>query len=772
MNNNMKLWYKQPASYRSWLHALPVGNGRLGAMIYGRVKNETIQLNEDTVWERGPADRNNPDAYKYLAEVGSLLLDGKVQEAQDLCELTMFGIPNVQPSYQTLGELNLIFLKQYEQVCDYYRELDMNTAIVSVSYRIGEVNYKREIFASAVDKMLIIHLTCDKPGMISLGAKLFRKYNARTKNLYPNKQALYGRCGCNGTRFYALLNALTDVGKVKMVGDHIIIEKANAVTLFISASTDFRYEKYKEQCELQLLKVIKKPYKVLKQDHIKEYQEMFQRVKFELYNNKKVNSFTNLPTDERLIRIKNGEEDLQFIPLYYQFGRYLLISSSRPGSMAANLQGIWNDSFTPAWDSKYTININTEMNYWPAEVCNLSECHFPLFDLIESMRENGRRTAKIHYRCRGFVAHHNTDLWGDTAPLNNVYCGMWPMGAAWLCFHLWEHYEFNQDNEFLKNYAYPIMKEASEFLLDYLIDDNCGGLLSGPSLSPENSYIDSNGLRAGLCMSPVMDTQIINGLFTRCIKSSKVLNIDEDFRIKLISVQKRLPKMRVGKYGQLQEWMKDYDEIEPGHRHLSHLFGLYPDSQITLEKTPKLAAAAKKSLERRLEYGGGNTGWSCAWVIALWARLREGTLAYENLLKLFRQSTELNLFDMHPPQGSNRMTVFQIDGNLGAIAAISEMLLQSHEGVIKLLPALPKAWLNGKITGLRARGGFEVDIIWRDGNLVEAVIYSRLGGKCKICSDKQIQVKSNNILLELDYLEPTIMVFKTIKGKSYVLTVK
>jgi len=774
-SKNDVLWYRQPA--RQWLAALPVGNGRLGAMIFGRAGKELIQFNEDTVWTRGSFDRNNPEALRHLADVRKLLMNGNVQDAHYLAELSMFGIPNTQSTYQMLGNLVLLFRghdvflgHDARQVCDYRRELDMDTGIVSVSYRIRDIRFRREIFASAVDQVLVVHLTCSESGMLNIGANLARKFDAKTVAVAADTQGLEGSCGCQGAQFYALLKVLTQAGTVSTVGDHINVDHADTVTLFLSAATDFRSSTYKQDCETQLLNAAAKPYSALRDAHAREHQALYRRVSLDLSAHGEDEAYDHLPTDERLDRVKAGGEDAGLLAQYFQLGRYLLISSSRPGSMPANLQGIWSDSIVPAWDSKYTININTEMNYWPAEVCNLAECHTPLFDLIDAMRPTGRRTAEIHYGCRGFVAHHNTDLWADTAPLDNVFCGLWPTGAAWLSLHLWEHYEFAPDLEFLRRRAYPVMKEAAEFLLDFMIDDSTGTLLFGPSLSPENQYRDGDGLAAGLCMSPAMDTQIINALFARCIAACQLLGLDPDFREQLIDARKRLPRMHIGRYGQLQEWMDDYEEVDPGHRHVSHLFGVYPDSQILRRDKPDLARAARVALERRLASGGGGTGWSRAWVVALWARFADGDLAHDNILELLRRSTEANLFDTHPPQGSNPLTVFQIDGNLGATAAIAEMLLQSHDAEIVLLPALPSAWPSGRVQGLRARGGFEVDMSWSGGRLIEAKIYSRLGQACKIRAGRMLDVVPDHGTVDIDRSEPGVIVFPTEADACYTLT--
>jgi alpha-L-fucosidase 2 len=505
-------------------------------------------------------------------------------------------------------------------------------------------------------------------------------------------------------------------------------------------------------------------YDELRARHVARHRGGPDRLAFELGDD----PLAGEPTDVRLERMRAGSQDEGLLAVLFDYGRYLLAASSRAGGLPANLQGIWNESFVPAWDSKFTININLQMNYWAAETANLAETHLPVFDLVDRMRVNGAETARVHYGCRGFVAHHNTDLWADCAPLDNVNCGLWPLGAAWLSLHLWEHYAFNPEREFLEARAYPAMRDAARFLLDLAVRDAAGRLLIGPSLSPENGYRDGSGVRVALCMSPAGDTQIAAALFFRTRAAAEILDVDRDLRDELEEALAALPAMSVGRHGQLMEWREDYEEWEAGHRHYSHLFALYPGDAISPRRTPGLADAARAALVRRLANGSGASGWSRAWAAGLWARLGEGDLAHEQLVRLARDHIEPNLMGMHPPQGTNPLYTFQIDGNLGATAVVCELILQSHDGGIDLLPALPTAWRSGRMRGVRARGGFAVDVAWHNGHLVEAVITSTKGELCRLL-DGRLEVRGEQGPVPVRLDASGALVFPTGPGASYLV---
>lgn len=764
---NQSIFYDKPAN--DWVSALPIGNGRLGAMVHGRVYKEQIQLNEESIWTKRSASRVNQSSNKYLAQVRKHLLEGRPRDAQFLAEIASFGTPHWQSAYQTLGQLTLLSSGQHDSlVKNYKRSLDLITGIVTIQYEMEGTRIKREMFVSHQDDVIVIHVEKKGPLELNLGVEITRRYDGQTIPTGVSQLLLKGRAGAYGVSFHARVFARSEGGSVATIGDHLLVTGGDETTFLVSATTDFNNSDDPNASQEIIEKAAGFDYVSLKQRHTNKHSPPMSRMSLSIGSDG--SSKNEISTDQRLRDMTQGGSDDSLIATYTTFGRYLLNGSSRPGNQAANLQGIWNESFTPAWDSKYTTNINLEMNYWPAEVTNLSECHEPLFDLIDRARKTGSETARVHYGAEGFVVHHNLDIWADTAPLDNVYCGLWPTGGVWLVWHYWQRFEFDLDVHFLRTRAYPAMKEAAEFLLSFAVEDSLGRLLIGPSISPENAYLDREGIRIALTMGPSLDNQLAYWLFTKCLAAAKILGVNDGFTDAVRKAIPKLPKLAVGRHGQLMEWLEDYEEIEPGHRHFSHLFGVYPDDQI-LQNTA-LSAAARISLQRRLAAGAGASSWSLAWAACLWARFGEGDLAREMIMRILCERTSANLFGSHPPGGTNPLTTFQIDGNLGAVAAVAEMLIQSHSGVIKFLPALPTAWPQGKVIGLRARGAFEVDIIWSHQQLEKATVLSRAGKICTIYSDFALSIKNESGQVVATEGTTNLITFETVIGRKYIITVK
>ena len=745
-SHHLKLWYDKPVTGNVWEQALPIGNGRLGAMVYGIPEREELQLNEETIWAGGPYRNDNEKALKALPLVQQMVFDGKTREADRLINETFFTKTHGMP-FQTAGSVILNF-PGHEQYENYYRELDLNRAVSKTTYTVNGVSYVREVFSSFADDVIIMHLTANRKGALNFDIE-YANQSQHTIYKKGNTLILEGRGsdheGVKGEIVYQTHTSVNNQdGKVVISDKKLTVSGASSVTVYISIGTNFLNYKSvgadpAERAARKLTAARKKSFKSAVKQHSALYTKQFSRFRLDLGGDADSESLT---TTERIANFKNTQ-DPALVALLVQYGRYLLISSSQPGGQPANLQGIWCNSMHPAWDSKYTININTEMNYWPAEVTNLSETHQPLFQMLKELSESGSGTAKTLYGADGWVAHHNTDLWRVTSPIDFAAAGMWPSGGAWLSQHLWEHYLFTGDKEFLAE-AYPILKGSADFFLSFLIEHpkHKGWMVVSPSISPEHGPI-----AAGV----TMDNQLVFDILTRTALANEILGKDADYRAELNAMAERIPPMQVGRHTQLQEWLEDRDDPENEHRHVSHLYGLYPGSQISPYTTPELFEASRNSLNYR---GDLATGWSIGWKINLWARLLDGNHAYKivsNMLTLADKDnrdgrTYPNMFTAHPP--------FQIDGNFGLTAGVAEMLVQSHDGAVHLLPAIPDVWHTGRVSGIAARGGFEIDMAWKNGAVQQVTILSKIGGNLRLRSYvpltgkelKEAEGKNPNIL--------------------------
>ena len=771
------LWYRRPA--KRWLEALPVGNGRLGAMVFGGVAAERVAVNESTFWSGAPdATHDNPAAREHLPEIRRLLFDGQYQKAVDLISRHLLGRQGNYGTHLPVGDLWLQMHHGQGEVRDYRRDLDLDQAVAAVGYSVDGVRFMREVMASHQDRVIALRLSADQPGKVSFAMRFaanrtpsqVRVQGHDTLVITADAREQKHSNGKTGVALVGWVQAIPEGGQVVARGESIAVSDADAVTVLIALNTTFKGGEPGRLCQEQLAAAAAQTYAALRQRHVADHQPFFRRVNLDLGPS----AAASVPTDQRLARLRRGEEDPALVAQFFQYGRYLLIAGSRQDSpLPTNLQGLWNDNLAcnMGWTCDFHLDINTQQNYWPAELCNLSECHEPLFALIESLREPGRRTAQTVYGARGWVCHVFTNPWGYTAPGWGLGWGVHPTGGIWIASHLWERYLFTGDQEFLRQRAYPTLKEAAEFFLDYMVEDpKHGWLVTGPSTSPENAFVTPNG--QGACseyMGPTCDIVLVRDLFVSCISASRTLAVDEEFRAKLEAALAKLPPLRVGKHGQLMEWLEDFDEAVPNHRHTTHLIALYPNWQVTPRTTPDLAKAARVTLQRRVSRPDWeDVEWSRGNLINFYARLGDGDEAYKHVLGLLREDTDADLltFSRGGIAGAPE-NIFVVDGNSAGSAGIAEMLLQSHGGEIELFPALPRAWPTGNVRGLRARGGFEVDLSWNDGRLVQGRLRSLSGNTCRLRSRTPVLVTVDGTATATRSLEATVVEFPTRRGSVY-----
>lgn len=783
------LWYDRPAE--EWIEALPIGNGRLGAMAHCDPETDRVQFNEESLWAGGHEEKQNPAAREHLDAIRELIFDGEVEAAQRLADEKLFGTPPSLSPYQTFGDL--LMVTNHDEVEEYRRELDLESGVARATYRIGETTYTKEYFASKPDDLIVIRLEADGPDTVDATISLGRERCAAASTV-ANELVLRGQIidppsdeceigwglpdsddrgeGGWGLRFEARAAISADGGDVHdydaegegpaLPETHeaqggtgaLSVTDADTITIALTGATSYGGDDPTAVCENVLETASYRSYEALRTAHVADHRELMGRVALDL------GEPVDAPIDERLDAIGDGERDPHLIALHFQFGRYLLAGSSRPGTLPANLQGIWNEMYDPPWNSCFTVNINFQMNYWLSWVTNLTECAEPYVSFVDSLRPSGRKTAETHYGCDGIAVHHNTDIWRSTTPVDGARWGMWPTGAAWLARNCWDHYRFTGDERVLREQIYPVLREASVFLLDFLVEHpETGWLVTAPSLSPENAYRTDDGQIASVTYAPTGDVELIHDLFGNCIAAAEELGVKDEFHDELAATRERLPPRQVGSHGQLQEWAEDFEEPEPGHRHISHLYGHHPGNAISRWDDPELADAVRASLERRIDHGSPSIGWSSSWLVNQFARLGDGEMVEKYVHTLLRQGTGPNMFK-YPP--------FQIDANFGTAAGIAEALVQSHNGEVELLPAVPNAWKDGSVEGLRARGGFEVDVEWSDGSLDTAQVTSVNGGPLRLRLtdgvDPDVSVAGESCDVENN--EPGVFTIETEPGET------